>query len=205
MMTLIAFIRHGQSVSNVNKILSDDINNYPLTDEGRKQALNTANELKKINPKKIYTSPVLRAYQTATIIGETLGIIPIVDERLRERELGELNNTRIDQGDHWKLRVARKEMAIKGLEPWELLKKRMVNFVNAILSQESSTVVAVTHHDPIKAFLSYILDLDDISAWGLHFPNASITLVDCKDANNCKILTIGTPLLTNELLSRLKR
>ena len=204
-MTLIAFIRHGQSVSNVNKILSDEINNYPLTDEGRRQALNTANELKKINPKKIYTSPVLRAYQTALIIGETLGLIPIVDERLRERELGELNNTRIDQGDHWKLRLARKEISVKGLEPWELLKKRMINFVNTILSQDNSTVVAVTHYDPIKAFLSYILDLDEISAWGLHFPNASITLVDCENVNNCKILAVGSPILTNELLSRFKR
>ena len=203
-MTLIAFIRHGQSVSNVNRILSDDINSYPLTDEGRRQALNVANELKKLNPSKIYTSPVLRAYQTAVIIGEVLNIIPIVDERLRERELGELNNTRIDQGDHWKLRIARKEISIKGLEPWELLKKRMINFVNSVL-QENSTIVAVTHYDPIKAFLSYILDLDEISAWGLHFPNASITLVDCKNINDCKILAIGTPMITNDLLSRLKR
>jgi len=202
-MTLIAFIRHGQSISNVNRILSDDINSYPLTDEGRRQALNVANELKKLNPSKIYTSPVLRAYQTAIIIGEVLGIIPVVDERLRERELGELNNTRIDQGDHWKLRIVRKEISVKGLEPWELLKKRMINFVNSIL-QESSTIIAVTHYDPIKAFLSYILDLDEISAWGLHFPNASITLVDCENITNCKILAIGTPIITNELLSRLK-
>ena len=202
-MTLIAFIRHGQSVANVNKILSDDINNYPLTDEGRRQALNTANELTKINPSKIYTSPVLRAYQTAIIIGETLGIIPIADERLRERELGELNNTKINQEEYLKLLITRKE--IKGLEPWELLKKRMTNFVKSVLSQESSTIVVVTHYDPIKAFLSYILDLDEISAWGLRLPNASITLVDCKSINDCKILAIGTPILTNELLSRLKR
>lgn len=203
-MTLIAFVRHGQSVSNVNKILSDDINTYPLTDEGRRQAINAANELKKINPSKIYTSPVLRAYQTAVIIGEILNIIPIVDERLRERELGELNNKKVNQGDHWKLRLVKKEISVKGLEPWELLKKRIVNFVQHIILEGNKTIVAVTHHDPIKAFLSYILDLDDISAWGLHLPNASITLVECDKIVNCKILSIGTPILTNELLSRLK-
>ena len=202
-MTLIAFVRHGQSVANVNRILSDDIDNYPLTDEGRKQALNAANELKKISPNRIYTSPVLRAYQTATIIGEVLGISPIVDERLRERGLGELNNKKVNQEEFLKLLIERKD--VKGLESWELLKKRMIDFVNSVLSQEASTIVAVTHHDLIKAFLSYILNLDEISAWGLRIPNASITLVDCKKVTDCEILTIGAPILTSDLLSRLKR
>ncbi|BFH72518.1 2,3-diphosphoglycerate-dependent phosphoglycerate mutase [Sulfurisphaera javensis] len=202
-MTLIAFIRHGQSISNVNRILSDELNAYPLTDEGRRQALNTANELKKLNPDKIYSSPVLRAYQTAMIIGEVLNIIPIIDERLRERQLGELNNTKIDQLDHWKLKIARKEINVKGVEPWDSLKRRMVNFVESILN-EGNTIIAVSHFDPIRAFLAYILDLDDISAWGIHIPNASITLVNCKDIYKCKILSIGAPIITSELLSRLK-
>jgi len=37
-MTIIIFIRHGQSTSNVSKILSHDINTYPLTEEGVTQA-----------------------------------------------------------------------------------------------------------------------------------------------------------------------
>jgi len=203
LMTLIVFIRHGQSISNVNRILSDDINSYPLTDEGRRQVYNTANELKKISPKKIYSSPVLRAYQTAMIIGEVLNIIPIIDDRLRERELGELNNTKIDQFDHWKLRVARKELNVKGVEPWDSLKRRMVNFVESVI-KEKETVIAVSHFDPIRAFLAYVLDLDDISAWGLHIPNASITIVRCESINNCRILSVGAPIITNELLSKLE-
>lgn len=203
MMTLIAFIRHGQSVSNVNRILSDDINSYPLTDEGRKQAINCGNELKKLNPKKVFSSPVLRAYQTAMIIGEIIGTIPIIDSRLRERDLGELNNTKIDFSDHWKLKLVKKEINVKGVEPWDTLKRRMVNFVESVLS-EDDTIIAVSHFDPIRAFLAYLLDLDDISAWGLHIPNASITLVECKDINSCKILSIGAPIISNDLLSKLK-
>jgi Fructose-2,6-bisphosphatase len=112
-MTIIIFIRHGQSTSNVSKILSHDINTYPLTEEGVTQAKDAGKELMKLKVEKIYTSPVLRAYQTALIIGETLGIFPIVDQRLRERSLGELNNTTFDPNDHWKLKVFKNKWRLK--------------------------------------------------------------------------------------------
>lgn len=82
-MLIIVMIRHGQSVSNVNRILSHDLNAYPLTEEGREQA-NVGKEISRLSPKKVFTSPILRAYQTATIIGEENGLIPIIDDRLKE-------------------------------------------------------------------------------------------------------------------------
>jgi phosphoglycerate mutase (EC 5.4.2.1) len=114
-MVVIVFIRHAQSVSNVQRILSDDINKYPLTDEGRQQAKETAKELRKIpTVTRLYSSPILRAYQTASIIGEELGLVPIIDDRLRERELGELNNFRIDEINNWRVKVYKREISAKG-------------------------------------------------------------------------------------------
>ncbi|TRM96495.1 phosphoglycerate mutase, partial [Sulfolobus sp. F1] len=112
-MTTIVFVRHGLSTSNVNKILSHDSNSYPLTEEGVNQVKEASKELAKLKIEKIYTSPVLRAYQTALIIAETIGLLPIVDERLRERFLGELNNTTFDPSDHWKLRMLKGNIEIK--------------------------------------------------------------------------------------------
>lgn len=154
-MTLIIFVRHGQSTSNVGKILSHDVNNFPLTDEGREQVKRTAQELKKIKVDSIFTSPILRAYQTANIIGDELGIVPVIDERLRERWLGELNNKRFDPNDHWKLKIARGQLEVKNLEPWDILKKRVMEFVRSL--KPDQVIIAVSHYDPIRAVIGISL------------------------------------------------
>ncbi|BCS92937.1 2,3-diphosphoglycerate-dependent phosphoglycerate mutase [Metallosphaera javensis (ex Sakai et al. 2022)] len=200
-MTIIIFIRHGQSTSNVGKILSHDVNNFPLTDEGREQAKKTAQELKRIKVDAIFTSPILRAYQTASIIGDELGIIPVIDERLRERWLGELNNKRFDPSDHWKLKIARGQLEVKNLEPWDSLKRRMVEFITSLKNDQ--VVIAVSHYDPIRAAIGHILDLDDISAHGISIPNASMTVIDF--SSSPRILAIGSPILSPSLLSKLDR
>ncbi|WP_338603885.1 2,3-diphosphoglycerate-dependent phosphoglycerate mutase [Sulfolobus tengchongensis] len=203
-MTVVVFIRHGQSTSNVNKVLSHDINSYPLTEEGIEQAKEAGKELSKVKVEKIYTSPVLRAYQTALIIGETIGIFPIVDQRLRERYLGELNNTVFDPNDHWKLKVVKKQIEIKGLESWEDMTRRMKNFLESIINKDNNVIVAVSHSDPIRAIIAYLLGMDDISGWGIRIPNASFTILKCENnIDNCKIISIGSPMLTIQILSKL--
>ncbi|AWR98200.1 histidine phosphatase family protein [Acidianus sulfidivorans JP7] len=203
-MVLILFIRHGFAVSNQQKILSHDNNLYPLTDEGEKQARFVAQELKKLNISKIYTSPVLRAYQTARIIGDELSLIPIVDDRLRERYLGELNNRKFDPNDHWKLKMIKGKIEVKGLENWASMQKRMLEFVNSV-KNENGIIVAVSHYDPIRSLIGYILDLDDISAFGISLPNASITAIENDEKDNFKIYSIGSPILSQNLLDRLNR
>ncbi|QKR00417.1 histidine phosphatase family protein [Metallosphaera tengchongensis] len=200
-MTLILFIRHGQSVSNINKILSHDVHNFPLTEEGREQAKKVAQELKKIKINTIFTSPILRAYQTARIIGDELGLVPVIDERLRERWLGELNNKKFDPTDHWKLKIAKGQLEVRDLEPWDILKKRVLEFISSLKPEQ--VVVAVSHYDPIRAVIASILDLDDISAHGISIPNASVTAIEVMSSP--KILAIGSPIISNSLLSKLER
>ncbi|AKA72507.1 histidine phosphatase family protein [Saccharolobus solfataricus] len=203
-MTIIIFIRHGQSTSNVSKILSHDTNTYPLTEEGINQAKEAGKELTKLKVEKIYTSPVLRAYQTALIIGEVLGTLPIVDQRLRERFLGELNNTSFDPNDHWKLKVFKKQIEIKGIESWEDITKRMKSFLESVINKDNRIITAVSHSDPIRAIITYLLDMDDISGWGIRIPNASFTILRCdNNIDSCRIISIGSPLLTQQILSKL--
>ena len=104
-MVVVVLVRHAQSTANAMRILSHDADKHPITDEGREQAKRVARELKKLKVARLYTSPVLRAYQTSAIIGQELDMIPVVDDRLRERFLGELNNKRMPEGVHWKLKL----------------------------------------------------------------------------------------------------
>ena len=81
-------VRHGESVGNLTHILQgpDD----PLTERGRRQAREIAAYLaSRGDVRALYTSPLVRAYETAAIIGEALGLTPIPREALAEINVGE--------------------------------------------------------------------------------------------------------------------
>ena len=64
-MAIAYFVRHGEAETNSNGILSSKYDGYPLTDHGREQIAETARQLEGIEFSRAYSSPVLRARQTA--------------------------------------------------------------------------------------------------------------------------------------------
>ncbi|MEK9195878.1 MAG: histidine phosphatase family protein [Patescibacteria group bacterium] len=91
-MTKVLYVRHGQTFSNVKKVLSDSQDNTPLTDLGKEQAKQAGQELKGMNIDRIICSPKDRAYDTAKIIAEQIGFdINDIrkDDRITEYNTGE--------------------------------------------------------------------------------------------------------------------
>ncbi len=101
--SIICFIRHGQTDWNTKGLMQgrDDI---PLNDEGIEQAIKASSDLKASLKKtgfkfdKIFSSPLSRAYVTASKIAEAIGIDRITkDERLIERDFGILSGGHYDR------------------------------------------------------------------------------------------------------------
>ena len=170
----IMFIRHGESVINVNRIVSHDVGVFPLTEKGREQATIVGAQLKGISVKTVYCSPMLRAKETADIIAKALGCGITVDNRLRERHMGELNNKSIEGlGD---LRSVMIKNGFKGLENWKSLNDRVFEF---LAEKREENIIAVTHHDPVKVAVAHAMGLlDEISAWGITISNASLSIIN---------------------------
>jgi broad specificity phosphatase PhoE len=82
-------VRHGESVGNQENRLQGH-NDYDLTDLGRVQAELTAERLRDLDVRHIYTSPLLRAYTTAETIAAVLGCPAVSLAELREYDFGEL-------------------------------------------------------------------------------------------------------------------
>jgi len=83
-------VRHGQDQDNQNSILNGH-RDTPLTKIGIEQANTLANEIKKLNLKidLILSSPLQRAYKTATILSEKLSLAPpLAEPLLIERDFG---------------------------------------------------------------------------------------------------------------------
>lgn len=88
------FIRHGQSVLNVQGKLAGRTET-PLTDEGRAQAKATGKLMKSkgIKVDFIAASPLSRAHETAQIVAKEIGYDPEkihINQLLAERHYGEL-------------------------------------------------------------------------------------------------------------------
>jgi broad specificity phosphatase PhoE len=78
--TRILFVRHGE-VHNPDRIFYGRLPRFPLSAEGRRQAETTAARLAGCPLAAIYTSPLLRARQTAAILRRADPRVPIAVTR----------------------------------------------------------------------------------------------------------------------------
>ncbi len=88
-MTLLTLVRHGQTDWNLARRIQGTTD-IPLNETGRADARRAAAELAGTAHHAIYSSPLIRASETAQIIAGELGLVPSpVVPDLREREFGE--------------------------------------------------------------------------------------------------------------------
>ncbi len=83
------FVRHGETESNVLGIVAGSTD-VPLTARGRTQALAAAETLKAAGVTAVYSSPLVRARDTAHCIAGALGLPVVIIPELAERNWGEL-------------------------------------------------------------------------------------------------------------------
>lgn len=81
-------IRHGESTWNaIGRV--QGWADPPLSEKGKWQAERVAERLVVVPFTALYTSTLQRAYQTAHIIANNVGLVPVQDSRLREHGMGE--------------------------------------------------------------------------------------------------------------------
>jgi len=89
---VVYWVRHGENLANVTGQFSNRRVDLPLTDKGVSQARQVASFLgtQAMGAGPVFSSPLLRAVQTAEIIAAHLGRPIEVLEDLREVDLGDL-------------------------------------------------------------------------------------------------------------------
>ena len=87
-MTELLLVRHGESTWNAAGRVQGQTASPELTDLGRRQAAGAAAQLLGRGPRRLLTSDLVRARQSANIIGKALGLEPETDPLLRERHYG---------------------------------------------------------------------------------------------------------------------
>ena len=93
----IYYVRHGQTDWNFERKMQGGQTERDLNETGIQQAKETRKQLENIEYDILICSPMNRAKQTAHIIKEGKNIPIIIDKRIRERDLGELEGAPITE------------------------------------------------------------------------------------------------------------
>ena len=151
-------VRHGLTAWNLQMRLQgrEDI---PLNEEGRKQALYCASFLgkalinSKLNTQKVYSSPLIRAYDTASYICDSLRIAsPTIEEGLIERDYGSLSGLTPEKKKEIYPTPAEYP---KDLESIPHAARRMKRTLSQLcLASDEGVIVAVTHGGIMNALFS---------------------------------------------------
>ncbi|MEP7216314.1 MAG: histidine phosphatase family protein, partial [Anaerolineaceae bacterium] len=89
-------VRHGESEANARGIIQGRLD-FGLSELGRLQAQHVAERLMQEEIARLATSPLLRAAQTADVIGAVRGIVPVVEPALVEYDAGEISGLTGDE------------------------------------------------------------------------------------------------------------
>ncbi len=187
----IYIVRHGQTLWNQGKRLqgSTDIE---LNDNGRDLAVKTGIALKNTRIDVIYSSPLKRAYETASLIRGDRDIDIITDDRIRELSFGHFegqNFSELIKDENLTFRHFFKQPHLykpaDDGESLEHLIERAGNFMQEViepLEKNCERVMIVAHGALNKAIMSYIKKHSTEYFWsgGLQ-ENCNVIIVDYTD------------------------
>jgi 2,3-bisphosphoglycerate-dependent phosphoglycerate mutase len=175
-------LRHGDAIpaSDGAHLTYEDYEAHPLSERGRAQAQALAEHLAALGLAAVYTSPIVRARETAEAIATRSGVALAAERDLREVEIG-------PQDGAMSLRARLESLAarairegtwsgIAGTEPSAAVRARMLRALDSIAAQHPGGRVAiVSHAGAINAVLGAIAGTTHDFVFPL--ANASISVV----------------------------
>jgi probable phosphoglycerate mutase len=183
-MTIITLIRHGETEWNLTGRWQGHAD-VPLNELGKLQARRLAERLRAegVRFDALYSSDLLRAWETAQALGEALGISPQSLPALREIDVGKwsgLNRQEVIALDAERMaRLESGEDVRRGGdgERWSELYERVVGVVDSLAADyPRGRLALVTHGGPVRALLlNAARDKDNALPRHLHIGNTSIS------------------------------
>jgi len=175
-------VRHGETPWNVTLQYQGHAN-VPLNERGREQARRAAARLRGLEVRALYASDIVRAWETAEIIGAAIGQTPTPMPELREIDVGQWEGMTPEElyrrfPDH--MAEYRRDPARTvrlGGESYAQLQARALVALQRIQEShaQGEVVVAVSHGGTIRALLCHVIGLDLGNFGRMWLDNGSLT------------------------------
>lgn len=194
-MSHVYLVRHGESEWNVRRLTQGQTSHPSLTEVGRDQA-RAATELISADLARrgerldrLVTSDLTRAVETATLIGDALGVRAHLDQRLREQGLGSLEGR--GYGETWALAEQHDwsdpTLPVAGGESVAALHARLGAVLDELVPGQ--TTALVSHGDAIRALLAQVSAEDPVAAPWVAVSNGAVFRVDTGSGGGWERLT----------------
>lgn len=147
--------RHGQTDWNLNKVIQGKTD-IALNETGRTQARVIQAELSGVKLDYIFSSPLIRAVETAQIINEGHQLTIHCDERLSERGFGDFEGSAIADFDFCGFWNKEKENEFPSCEKTTDFFNRVYSFIDECKSKYyDKTILVVAHGGVSLPFYTY--------------------------------------------------
>ena len=156
----LCLLRHGETLWNQEKRWQGQAD-VPLTEVGIEQARSLALQLRKEGKPiaAVHTSPLSRAFNTAEIVADALGLRPVLAPHWSEWNVGTWSGLTTEEvvarhGEEWGRLRAGEDLPRGGGETLAQFQQRVLRGVELIAEKHAGErVVVVTHRRPIGTLL----------------------------------------------------
>ena len=153
---------------------------FPLNENGVKQARALAASLKNAGISAVVTSPLARAFETARILGEVAGVKPVVKEGFRNICFGVWENRLQSEimrefPEQWRTWTTRpEELRVDGAESLFEVRARSLRALESTVAEYAGrTIALVSHRALLKPMLAGALCVAPPFFWRFHLDNAA--------------------------------
>ena len=189
-MTQLLLVRHGTTDANVRVpyILQGCGVDLPLNENGRQQSERAAAFLARFPVRRIYTSPLKRATETAEIIAQRPGLDVRPVPEITECDVGQWEGknwdtiAREDPEAYHRFHADPATYPYLGGESYSDVLRRALPAFGQLLAQHSGeTIVVVAHNIVNRAYVAHLLGLELRHAKELRQDNGCINVIQLTD------------------------
>ena len=205
---LLYLIRHGATEANTRRpyVLQGRRTDLPLSEIGRRQAEATRGALATRAIAHVFSSPLIRARQTAELVAEPHGLpVSLVDE-LTECDVGRwegLSWAEVRQRDGPYLDTFEADpgtVPYAGGESFQQVHDRAVPAIQRLIREHpSGNLAIVTHNVVARVIVAHVTCTAIAKARRIRLDNAGITIMSIADGRE-NLLTLNSVLHLNGLL-----
>jgi probable phosphoglycerate mutase len=198
--TTLILVRHGRTDETDRLARGGDSAGPALNAAGRRQTQQLAQLLANRGgrPSAIVSSPVLRAHETAIVLGAALDLEPVLDDRWAEVLLGDwdgLGYAAIADGwpaeyQAWRASTGAAPPGGESLD--DVAKRADTACDRLVVAHPGQTVVVVSHTAPIRTVIARALDAGPAALWRLRVEPAAVSVVRFWLDGGCEVSTVNS-------------
>jgi probable phosphoglycerate mutase len=187
--TRVIIVRHGQTQWNLKLIRQGHLDS-PLTDRGITQAKALGKRLAHEEFTALYSSDLGRAVQTAEMIGAVTGHFVVIDDRLRERNLGVFQGLGRDEIERRFPEEYRLHRSIgpdyvipSGESVRQQVERNLLCLAELGEKHVAETIVVVTHGGVLSGLFRHTFSIPFSAPRRFEFMNASLNVFNYENGS----------------------